>query len=400
MPAPKCLLIPFLFWGIAVYAETKSTDYSMEPASFPALAGESQSSDYSQFSVVEPISGLSTVQVPDQEDATGFLNLIRIPKLELRKAIVETLQPEISGRTVRLKARLLDDGGEAPDRLGFRVTYGSGSSSEVTEIAASRTGNLLTAQTNTFSPGKTYYVRAFAENQAGVRFGAIKAFKLDQSLPAPLGQATPTGNGWYRSTWFGSFLPFDNGWVYHLKLGWVYPYPDGEGGLWLWLESQGWMWTQSNLFPYLWRHQSGAWRYAIGLRAEIPIFLDWIEPTPKPGHNLPNSLVLDQYFITHKGVYVTGFERGGKLFFSDLQEDSGADYYSGSDYYYSSDYYNYSYTASGYNFITGSGLSGFIQPLDNKKFIEPRIIYVDPSGKAWQANLDDTLYEQVLTPLP
>ena len=125
-----------------------------------------------------------------------------------------------------------------------------------------------------------------------------------------------------------------------------------------------------------------------------------IEPTPKPGHNLPNSLVLDQYFITHKGVYVTGFEKGGKLFFSDLQEDSGADYYSGSDYYYSSDYYNYSYTASGYNFITGSGLPGFIQPLDNKKFIEPRIIYVDPSGKAWQANLDDTLYEQVLTPLP
>ena len=85
MPAPKSLLLPFLFWGIAVHAETKSIDYSMEPTSFPALAGESQSSDYSQFSVVEPISGLSTVQVPDQEDATGFLNLIRIPKLELRK---------------------------------------------------------------------------------------------------------------------------------------------------------------------------------------------------------------------------------------------------------------------------------------------------------------------------
>lgn len=67
MPAPKSLLLPVLFWGIAVHAETKSVDYSMEPASFPALAGESQSSDYSHFSVVEPISGLSTVQVPDQE---------------------------------------------------------------------------------------------------------------------------------------------------------------------------------------------------------------------------------------------------------------------------------------------------------------------------------------------
>ena len=278
MPAKKSLLIPFLFLGITVHAETKSVDYSMEPVAFPALAGWGQSSDYSEFSVAEPITGLSTVQVPDQEDSTGFLNLIRIPKLELRKAIVETLQPEISGRTVRLKARLLDDGGEAPDRLGFRVTYGSGSSSEVTEIAASRTGNLLTAQTNTFSPGKTYYVRAFAKNQAGVRFGATKAFKLDQSLPAPLGQAMSTGNGWYRSAWFGSFLPFDNGWIYHVMLGWVYPYPDGQGGLWVWLESEGWMWTQSGAFPYLWRHQSASWRYAIGLRNEIPAFLDWIEP--------------------------------------------------------------------------------------------------------------------------
>ena len=36
-----------------------------------------------------------------------------------------------------------------------------------------------------------------------------------------------------------------------------------------------WMWTQSGVYPYLWKHGTGTWRYLIGQRNGMPLFLDY-----------------------------------------------------------------------------------------------------------------------------
>jgi hypothetical protein len=78
--------------------------------------------------------------------------------------------------------------------------------------------------------------------------------------------------GWRLSSWFGTFLPFGNGWLYHEDLGWLYSVRDGTGNLWLWSESHGWLWTGEDLFPYLYRNHDQAWIYFLKSKNGIPRF--------------------------------------------------------------------------------------------------------------------------------
>jgi hypothetical protein len=36
---------------------------------------------------------------------------------------------------------------------------------------------------------------------------------------------------------------------------------DGEGGVWLWQEERGWLWTKDGLWPYLFQHDNAEWIY-------------------------------------------------------------------------------------------------------------------------------------------
>jgi hypothetical protein len=71
---------------------------------------------------------------------------------------------------------------------------------------------------------------------------------------------------WYLLPWFGAFLPFDNGWIYHTDLGWLYAQPDGVEGLWFWSEGQGWLWTNPDSFRYLYRASTSGWIYFLKLK--------------------------------------------------------------------------------------------------------------------------------------
>ena len=77
------------------------------------------------------------------------------------------------------------------------------------------------------------------------------------------------------------------------------------------------------------------------------------------------------------GVYISGFERGGKIFFPDLGSET---------------------TDAVYNFRTNSNMTGMIAP--GRKFLEPRIIYVDPSGKSWEADLNQPENVKTFKALP
>ena len=85
------------------------------------------------------------------------------------------------------------------------------------------------------------------------------------------------GNGWFESSWFGSFQSFqDTQWIYHTKLGWIYAPIENDNGIWLWMEKEGWLWTKKQVWPYLWKHKVGEWLYYLGNRKNNrPIFFDF-----------------------------------------------------------------------------------------------------------------------------
>jgi hypothetical protein len=86
---------------------------------------------------------------------------------------------------------------------------------------------------------------------------------------------SPSENGWRTSPWFGSFLPQSNGWIYHLGLGWVYAQPDGQGGLWLWMDAEGWVWSAPHCWPHLWKDRSNNWLYFVKEHEGKPALYDY-----------------------------------------------------------------------------------------------------------------------------
>jgi hypothetical protein len=275
---------------------------------------------------------------------------------------------------------IVADGGSPVTGVAFELA-----DNMVFRNATLHTASMLSGSTNfsatvTLEPGKRYYYRATASNLAGSTFGSTKKFTTPPNQTHWWTDTMETAGGWRTSPWFGTFRPYDNGWIYHAKLGWAYAHPDGSGGLWLWLKNHHWMWTQQGVFPYLWKHDLGTWHYLIGLRYGQPYFIEWFESAASAGgccDGLPNSVDTGSD-ITHKGVKVSGFEPGGKLCFPNFVA-RGA---SGTTYVY--------------NFKTASGTRGTVTTY--QKFFDPRLVYTDPDGKCWEANLDAPGYFKILRP--
>ena len=47
----------------------------------------------------------------------------------------------------------------------------------------------------------------------------------------------------------------------HSELGWLYPSPSMEAGVWLWKDGLKWLWTDSKTFPFLHLIDQGSWLY-------------------------------------------------------------------------------------------------------------------------------------------
>ncbi len=66
---------------------------------------------------------------------------------------------------------------------------------------------------------------------------------------------------WKSLPWFGFFHARSYPWIYHTQLGWTYVSEDGDNALWLWREKSGWLWTRSDVYPYLFSEDKNAWTY-------------------------------------------------------------------------------------------------------------------------------------------
>jgi hypothetical protein len=136
--------------------------------------------------------------------------------------------------------------------------------------------------TLTLEPGNRYHYRAVATNALGTTSGSPKRLTTPPSEARWWTNEPEIPGGWRHSPWLGAFRPYDNGWIYHAKLGWAYAHPDGSGGLWLWFRDHRWIWTQQGVFPYLWKHRSASWHYLLGTRNGQPVFYEWTEHAPLP----------------------------------------------------------------------------------------------------------------------
>ena len=88
----------------------------------------------------------------------------------------------------------------------------------------------------------------------------ILSAHFEKSLDPALSSAQSLGNNIF-SSWLGYFLTFDNGWYYHIKLGWIYPQGDSSDGLWFWSQEAGWFWTNEEIFKesFLWSQSDNDW---------------------------------------------------------------------------------------------------------------------------------------------
>jgi hypothetical protein len=124
-----------------------------------------------------------------------------------------------------------------------------------------------------YSP--TLYFRSWAKNVAGYGIGPVKKLTIPEPEKTWWGETVSMPGGWKESTWFGMFIYYEQGWLYHAQLGWLYSAPDENDGVWLWSKTQGWLWTGEELWPYLYKNDSADWLYFTTTKNNQPIFYDY-----------------------------------------------------------------------------------------------------------------------------
>jgi hypothetical protein len=182
--------------------------------------------------------------------------------------IVRTLSPAVDGNgTIILGGTVLTDGGSPVLEVGV-LTSDNLRFEDAVSLAATQSAN-FSVQASSLLPGARYYVRAFATNAEGTTLGTIKRFYTQEaaSTPEPWWHDTKeSAGGWRNSDWLGDFIPYDNGWLYHADLGWVYAIDDGASGLWVWKKNLGWLWTAKGAFPHLYRNDTKEWLYFLATK--------------------------------------------------------------------------------------------------------------------------------------
>ena len=113
-----------------------------------------------------------------------------------------------------------------------------------------------------------HYLVAFAVNAEGINYGLEETFIApDFNHPDPWSMAVenPEAPSWWSSPWFGDYYKtLDSPWLMHQELGWLFPMPGSNGGVWFWHAELGWVWTDSGIYPYLYRNHSMNWLYFYG----------------------------------------------------------------------------------------------------------------------------------------
>jgi hypothetical protein len=200
---------------------------------------------------------------------------------EILPPVVRTLDSphEMFHNGISLHAEILDDGNGNIFEKGFLISESIRFNwpERIPSIDSFAVSERFEVETHSLEPGKTYYYRSFAMNEAGETLGNIKRLTVPDFdfFPNPWEMAPMHEGGWRDSHWFGSYLLMENDWMYHAQLGWIYTSSDHFGGHWIWIETHGWLWTHENTWPFLFSHETGNWLYFIKTMDGAPIFFNY-----------------------------------------------------------------------------------------------------------------------------
>ena len=197
------------------------------------------------------------------------LNSIPLPEINqpvILQPIPRTLEPELVNGKIQVWAELLTDGGETPDEVGFIISqmitdWEDHPSTEI-KLASLENGYFEVLLDESLADG-TYYIRSFASNSAGKTIGSVKRVRVSEKRRIPF-DAYSIGADWYRSDWFGIFKGTEFQWIFHQDFGWLYHGPIEPHGIWFWKENMGWLWSNSEQWPFVWDHQHSSWHYFSG----------------------------------------------------------------------------------------------------------------------------------------
>ena len=150
---------------------------------------------------------------------------------------------------------VLEDGGLPITSVGFLLSHSPDfNESERIEVEFTDDSNQTFVLSDTTADDEIIYIRAFATNSLGESLGQIiKISPPEKDIISSL-------------SWFGEFLSYENQWIFHTRLGWLYmPTPDSEnGGVWVWSPTHnGWLWTDQNTFPHIYQDSNGNWIYLV-----------------------------------------------------------------------------------------------------------------------------------------
>ena len=202
--------------------------------------------------------------------------IIRDPALP----IVRTLTAQLDGNNSRsLHAELLDSGGleiaEIGVEIGTRPSLSDGKFHPLRPEA--ETGFYSTIVPNPVTGVELFY-RAYAINRMGIAHGSVHKIQLPMEMDPNIWwtQASVHEGGWRTLDWFGTFLLSDEDyWVYHAQLGWIYLVSDDSGGIWMWKQGLGWLWTSRASAPFYWLNSSSSWLYPLFISLDRQIFWDY-----------------------------------------------------------------------------------------------------------------------------
>ena len=139
------------------------------------------------------------------------------------------------------------------------------------------TDGIISVSTKSLNGGKTYFYRAYALTTMGESLGTIRRIEVSDKNDTRhwwSSIAFARTNGWIIDSWMGDLLPYSNQWAYHRRLGWIFMSPDGSAGYWIWRQENGWLWTNSSTWPFLWSHKSTEWLYLLPAKNKA-LFYDY-----------------------------------------------------------------------------------------------------------------------------
>jgi hypothetical protein len=81
----------------------------------------------------------------------------------------------------------------------------------------------------------------------------------------PLSSGWDTGctilsGGWKFLAWFGYYVDLGSGWYWHQQHDYLCPSAGSTpASIYFYTTDQGWLWTSSTMYPYLYRFSDSAW---------------------------------------------------------------------------------------------------------------------------------------------